>query len=160
MWKHLDKKRGCCTNAPIDSLRSPLPPLRRGKLRCHNPSLPRSTRGRGPRAVNVNQSHVANARVLGTFSHTTCFPISFVLRTCFLDRSASGGRDACSDTADIITKDCCMKFSNFVQQSLLCVLVNISLAPYSAVRSPQSPQCRARACPLSGRGSPDRGSGR
>ena len=41
-------------HAPIGSLRSPLPPL----------------------AVNVNQSHVAGARVLGTFSHTTCFRIS------------------------------------------------------------------------------------
>ena len=51
-------------------------------------------RSRGPpppcRAVNVIQSHFAYARVLGTFSHTTCRPISFVLRTCFLDRSATG----------------------------------------------------------------------
>ena len=43
----LYNRRDCCTNAPIDSLRSPLPPLRRGKLICHNPSLPRATRGRG-----------------------------------------------------------------------------------------------------------------
>ena len=41
-------------------------------------------------AVNVSQSHIAGARVLGTFSHTTCYPISFVLWTCFLDRSARG----------------------------------------------------------------------
>ena len=41
-------------------------------------------------AVNVIQSHIANACVLGTFSHATCYPISFVLRTCFLDRSVSG----------------------------------------------------------------------
>ena len=27
-------------------------------------------------AVNVIQSHFADARVLGTFSHTTCYPIS------------------------------------------------------------------------------------
>ena len=27
-------------------------------------------------AVNVSQSHFADARVLGTFSHTTCYPIS------------------------------------------------------------------------------------
>ena len=27
-------------------------------------------------AVNVIQSHFAGARVLGTFSHTTCYPIS------------------------------------------------------------------------------------
>ena len=53
---------------PIGSQSSPLPPL----------------------AVNVNQSHIAGARVLGTFSHTTCYPISFVLWTCFLDRSARG----------------------------------------------------------------------
>ena len=71
----LYNRRDCCTNAPIDSLRSPLPPLRRG---------------RGPRAVNVNQSHVANARVLGSFSHTTCFPISYPLWACFSDRSVSG----------------------------------------------------------------------
>ena len=44
-------------------------------------------RGRVARAVNVIQSHFADARVLGTFSHTTCFPISCVLWTCFLDRS-------------------------------------------------------------------------
>ena len=36
-------------NAPIGSLRSPLPPLWRGKLRCHNSSLPRLT-GKGDRA--------------------------------------------------------------------------------------------------------------
>ena len=33
----------------------------------------------------------------------------------------SGGRGACSDTADIITRDCCMKVSSFVQQSHLCL---------------------------------------
>ena len=54
---------------PIGSLRSPLPPL----------------------AVNVNQSHIAGARVLGTFSHTTCFRISCApLGACFFDRSATG----------------------------------------------------------------------
>ena len=47
----------------------------------------RSPTGRTAQAVNVIQSHVANARVLGTFSHATCYPISFVLWTCFLDRS-------------------------------------------------------------------------
>ena len=36
-------------NAPIGSLRSPLPPLWRGKLRYHNPSLPRRNGGGGPR---------------------------------------------------------------------------------------------------------------
>ena len=55
-------------------------------------SLPHYDGEGEPRAVNVNQSHVANARVLGTFSHTTCFPISYALWACFLDRSASGGR--------------------------------------------------------------------
>ena len=40
-------------------------------------------------AVNVIQSHVAFARVLGTFSHTTCCPFSFILRIRFSDRSVS-----------------------------------------------------------------------
>ena len=31
-------------------------------------------------------------RVLGTFSHTTCFPFSCALRACFSDRSVSGER--------------------------------------------------------------------
>ena len=65
--------------------------------------FPRATRGKW-RAVNVNQSHVANARVLGTFSHTTCFPISCALWACFLDRSVSGGRGACSNLVDIMTR--------------------------------------------------------
>ena len=38
----------------------------------HTSSLPCQSGG----AVNVSQSHFANARVLGTFSHTTCYPIS------------------------------------------------------------------------------------
>ncbi|WP_273077911.1 hypothetical protein, partial [Selenomonas felix] len=61
------------------------------RVKKHN-RLPRYDGEGGPRAVNVNQSHVANARVLGTFSHTTCFPISCALWACFLDRPASGGR--------------------------------------------------------------------
>ncbi len=44
-------------------------------------------------AVNVIQSHVAFARVLGTFSHTTCFPFSFILRIRFSDRSVSQALD-------------------------------------------------------------------
>ena len=31
-------------------------------------------------------------RVLGTFSHTTCFPLSCALWACFSDRSVSGER--------------------------------------------------------------------
>ena len=57
------------------------------ELLCRDPPKP-SPLSRG--AVNVSQSHIAVARVLGTFSHTTCYPISFVLWTCFLDRSARG----------------------------------------------------------------------
>ena len=57
--------------AQCDWKRLTAPPLRRGKLRCHNSSLPRATRGGGPR---------------------------------------SGGRGACSDTADRITRDCCRRF--------------------------------------------------
>ena len=38
----------------------------------HTTSLPCQSGG----AVNVIQSHFADARVLGTFSHTTCYPIS------------------------------------------------------------------------------------
>ena len=61
-------------------------PRKRGKLLCRYPKPSPLSRG----AVNVSQSHIAVARVLGTFSHTTCYPISFVLWTCFLDRSARG----------------------------------------------------------------------
>ena len=61
-------------------------PCKRGKLLCRYPKPSPLSRG----AVNVSQSHIAVARVLGTFSHTTCYPISFVLWTCFLDRSARG----------------------------------------------------------------------
>ena len=43
------------------------------------------------RAVNVNQSHFANACVLGTFSHTTCFPISCVLSDLLLGQVSNGG---------------------------------------------------------------------
>ena len=40
-----------------------------------------------PVAVNVGQSCDAlRACILGTFSHTTCFPISCALRACFLDK--------------------------------------------------------------------------
>ena len=45
-------------------------------------------------AVNVNQSHIAIARVLGSFSHATYHPISCALRACFLDRSAGGPCEA------------------------------------------------------------------
>ena len=44
-------------------------------------------------AVNVIQSHVAFARVLGTFSRTTCSPFSFILRIRFSDRSVSQALD-------------------------------------------------------------------
>ena len=70
---------------PIGSLRSPLPPQAGEAAMPLSKAFPLS---RG--AVNVSQSHIAVARVLGTFSHTTCYPISFVLWTCFLDRSARG----------------------------------------------------------------------
>ncbi|WP_311643913.1 hypothetical protein [Selenomonas noxia] len=46
-------------SVPIGSLRPPL---------LH---VPRTSR---VAAVNVNQSHVANARVVGMFLHTTCSP--------------------------------------------------------------------------------------
>ena len=65
-------------------------PRKRGKLLCRYPKPSPLSRG----AVNVSQSHIAVARVLGTFSHTTCYPISFVLWTCFLDRSARGTAQA------------------------------------------------------------------
>ena len=65
-------------------------PHKRGKLLCRYPKPSPLSRG----AVNVSQSHIAVARVLGTFSHTTCYPISFVLWTCFLDRSARGTAQA------------------------------------------------------------------
>ena len=82
------KKVTQVTGAPIVTPTAcHFPRLGRGKLIYRSlPSLPRRNGG----AVNVNQSHIANARVLGTFSHTTCCPISFVLRTCFLDRSVGG----------------------------------------------------------------------
>ena len=57
-------------------------------------------------AVNVSQSHIAVARVLGTFSHTTCYPISFVLWTCFLDRSARGTAQAVEGAQ---RRGCCTK---------------------------------------------------
>ena len=84
-------------------------PARRGKLSAVVTSLPRAARG----AVNVSQSHIAVARVLGTFSHTTCYPISFVLWTCFLDRSARGTAQAVEGAQN---RGCCI----FVQQPLLC----------------------------------------
>ena len=39
-------------------------------------SIPPASPARAGEAVNVIQSHFADARVLGTFSHTTCYPIS------------------------------------------------------------------------------------
>ena len=44
--------------------------------------LPRTGGG----AVNVDQSHFAFAHTLGTFSHTTCYPIGCVRWTCLSDR--------------------------------------------------------------------------
>ena len=74
-------------------------PRKRGKLLCRYPKPSPLSRG----AVNVSQSHIAVARVLGTFSHTTCYPISFVLWTCFLDRSARGTAQAVEGAQ----KSCC-----------------------------------------------------
>ena len=72
--KHLVAQAFVCLYAPPDFLNA---------LRLNE----RSPAGRTAQAVNVIQSHFTNARVLGTFSHTTCYPISFVLQTSFLDRS-------------------------------------------------------------------------
>ena len=70
-------------------------------------------------AVNVSQSHIAVARVLGTFSHTTCYPISFVLWTCFLDRSARGTAQAVEGAQ---RRGCCTK----MQQPLFDVILGIT----------------------------------
>ena len=59
------------------ALKAPLPPLCGPPPPC--------------RAVNVNQSHFANACVLGTFSHTTCCPISYVLSDLLLGQVSNGG---------------------------------------------------------------------
>ena len=80
-------------------------PAQRGKLIYRYPKPSPLSRG----AVNVSQSHIAVARVLGTFSHTTCYPISFVLWTCFLDRSARGTAQAVEGAQN---RGCCI----FVQQ--------------------------------------------
>ena len=76
------------TSAPSTAYAVPLPRVARGRLGLWHLSFPRHNGG----AVNVIQSHVANARVLGSFSHTTCFPISNPLWACFSDRSVSGER--------------------------------------------------------------------
>ena len=66
---------GIATSAPSTTYAVPLPRDARGRLELWHLSFPRHNGG----AVNVIQSHVANARVLGSFSHTTCFPISYPL---------------------------------------------------------------------------------
>ena len=89
-------------------------PAQRGKLIYRYPKPSPLSRG----AVNVNQSHIAVARVLGTFSHTTCYPISFVLWTCFLDRSARGTAQAVEGAQ---RGSCCSKVLTSCSSSLfLC----------------------------------------
>ena len=64
-----DGNANCHTGTmPEITISKPYP--RKGTERIS--SLPCQSGG----AVNVSQSHFANARVLGTFSHTTCYPIS------------------------------------------------------------------------------------
>ena len=84
---------GIVTSAPSTAYAVPLPRVARGRLGLRYLSFPRLNGG----AVNVIQSHVANARVLGTFSHTTCFPISYALWACSSDRSVSGERSESID---------------------------------------------------------------
>ena len=73
-------------------------------------------------AVNVIQSHVAFARVLGTFSHTTCFPLSFILRIRFSDRSVSQALDrlvlvssthCCASTSSLSTSSSSRGLTSF-----------------------------------------------
>ena len=73
---------------PHHRLRGPPPPLAQGRLKWRDIRFPRRYGG----AVNVDQSHFAIAHALGTFSHTTCYPIGCVRWTCLSDRSVSGAR--------------------------------------------------------------------
>ena len=73
---------------PHHRLRGPPPPLAQGRLKWRDIRFPRRCGG----AVNVDQSHFAIAHALGTFSHTTCYPIGCVRWTCLSDRSVSDAR--------------------------------------------------------------------
>ena len=64
------RKRSCSAFRVASSIYISKPYPRKGTERIS--SLPCQSGG----AVNVSQSHFADARVLGTFSHTTCYPIS------------------------------------------------------------------------------------
>ena len=101
--KNCSTKRGCCIS-PLSARCARHFPRKRGKLIYSYPKPSPLSRG----AVNVSQSHIAVARVLGTFSHTTCYPISFVLWTCFLDRSARGTAQAVEGAQ---RRGCCTKFA-------------------------------------------------
>ena len=93
---------------PPPLTRSPSP-ARAGEAEMAGYSLPPLLQGSGqPLPITLRLS----ACVLGRFSHTTCCPISFVLRTCFLDRSASGGggtRKDCRTRISSFSSPFCMK---------------------------------------------------
>ena len=81
--------------SPPPPLRGPPPPLAQGRLgyapfsrRITQYQLPPPMRGSGQRLPIT----LRFTRVLGTFSHTTCFPFSCALWACFSDRSVSGER--------------------------------------------------------------------